>query len=152
MDQHHHDSQDYRTVRGYLTDSAEEELSPAMEDYLEMTARLCREGGSVRIGSLSLALHVKPSSASKMIAKLRDKEYLSFLPGGCICLTARGQKKADYLLLRHETIEQFLRLIGSRSALKEAELIEHCLSEDTVYALQKTVTFLQKKEKDFLKS
>ncbi|HWQ50965.1 MAG TPA: hypothetical protein VN369_04090, partial [Terriglobales bacterium] len=35
----------------------------------------------------------------------------------------------------HETVERFLRLLGSDNPLEEAELVEHTLSASTVAAL-----------------
>lgn len=134
---------DYRTVRGYQNSEGAEELSPAMEDYLEMAGRLCIQHGYVRINMISTMLHVKPSSASKMIAKLQVLGYLFFDQGGLIYMTETGKRKVDYLIDRHQTIEKFLNMIGSKDALKETELIEHFLSPDTVHAIKKALLILQ---------
>lgn len=133
----------FQTTRGYqISESSEKKLSPAMEDYLEMTARLCSESGCTRIGVLSAALNVKPSSASKMVVKLKELGYLTFEKSTSIILTDKGREKSGFLLFRHATIEQFLVKIGSPDALKEAELIEHHLSAETVYAIKKLLSVL----------
>jgi len=134
---------DYRTVRGYQINEDAEGLSPAMEDYLEMVARLCRENGCARISEVSAALHVKPSSASKMVSKLHTSGYLSLDRSSNIYMTALGKTMAEYLLYRHETIENFLIAVGSKNALKETELIEHFLSSQTVDAIKKALFVLQ---------
>lgn len=140
-----HDSDHkFYTVRGYQNiESGSKELSPAMEDYLEMIARLCISNGSTRIGIISSALNVKPSSASKMAAKLKEIGYLSFDLNNCIYLTSHGRQAADYLLYRHEIIERFLTVIGSDEPRKETELIEHYLSPKTVAALRDILLLLQ---------
>jgi len=126
----------FRTVRGYqLANQQEGKLTPALEDYLEMTYRLCAQNDHARIGKLSQLLNVKPSSASKMISKLANLGYLKYVRYEIIQLTDSGRKLGEYLLKRHKTVETFLRLIGSANALKEAELIEHMLSASTVAAL-----------------
>lgn len=136
-------NRDYRTVRGYQSNPETENFSTAMEDYLEMIARICLENEIARIGKISTALHVKPSSASKMVAKLKASGLVFLDADSNIYMTAAGKKKADYLLYRHETIEQFLQTLGSEEPLKETELIEHFLSPSTVHAMKKVLPDLK---------
>ncbi|ADY55797.1 iron (metal) dependent repressor, DtxR family [Syntrophobotulus glycolicus DSM 8271] len=132
----------FRTVRGYqLANRREDGLTPALEDYLEMVYRLCSEDGYARVGKLSELLHVKPSSTSKMILKLVNRGYLEYDPYDSICLTGKGQEAGAYLLARHDTTEEFLRLIGNTSPLEEAELIEHSLSTSTVTGIKTLLAF-----------
>jgi Mn-dependent DtxR family transcriptional regulator len=127
---------DYRTVRGYqLLNQREGQLTPAMEDYLEMAYRLCLEKDYVRVGQLSELLHVKPSSASRMLSKLAGLGFLQYDRYEIIRLADSGRKIGEYLMKRHATVEAFLELIGSRNTLEETELIEHSLSPSTVSAL-----------------
>ncbi len=127
---------DFRTVRGYqLANRKEGQLTPAMEDYLEMAFRLCAEHNYARIGRLSELLHVKPSSASKMISKLAGLGYLKYDRYEIIQLTDSGHEIGAYLIKRHETVEAFMKLIGSSNPLEETELIEHTLSPSTVDAI-----------------
>ncbi len=127
---------DFRTVRGYqLANQKEGQLTPAMEDYLEMAFRLCMEHDYARIGQLSELLQVKPSSASKMISKLAGLGYLKYDRYEIIQLTETGHKFGEYLLNRHETVEALLKLVGSLNPLEETELIEHTLSPSTVLAI-----------------
>lgn len=129
------EDREFRTVRGYEISGELQGISPAMEDYLEMAARLSVEGGQIRIGRLSAALQVKPSSASKMVHRLKAAGYLYTKEDGGIYLTELGEKLSCYLLYRHETIENFLRAIGSENPLRETELIEHYLLPGTVDAI-----------------
>lgn len=129
-------SSDFRTVRGYqLANQTEGQLTPALEDYLEMAYRLCAENGYARVGQLSELLNVRPSSASKMIFKLSVLGYLKSDPYEIIRLTGSGREKGRALLSRHETVEAFLKLIGNANPLEETELVEHTLSPATVEAL-----------------
>jgi Mn-dependent DtxR family transcriptional regulator len=150
---------DFRTVRGYqLVNHKEGQLTPALEDYLEMAYRLCMENNYTRVGKLSELLNVKPSSASKMISKLANLGYLKYDRYEIIQMTDRGREIGEYLLKRHETVESFLRLIGSTSPLEETELIEHSLSSSTVSDLKdlleyfKLNTDVKKSFDDFKKS
>ncbi len=143
---------EFRTSRGYQKISQQEgQLSSAEEDYLEMICRLCGRGGYARVGKLSEMLHVKPSSASKMIGKLAEMGYVKYDRYEIILLTEEGQKAGAYLLERHRILEEFLTRIGSRNPLEETELIEHSLSAQTVDRLNDLLTFFRTDEQAFLR-
>ena len=133
---------EYRTIRGYqMVNQRKNELTPAMEDYLEMAFKLCIENGYTRVGRLSEQLNVRPSSASKMISKLVELGYLEYDPYESILLTGKGQTVGTYLLRRHDTLEQFFRLIGNTNPLEEVELIEHSLTSSTVSQINNSLHF-----------
>ncbi len=135
---------DFRTVRGYqLANHREGQLTPALEDYLEMVYRLCEQNDYARVGQLSELLNVKPPSVSKMIVKLTNLGYLKYERYEIIRLTDSGRIIGEYLLRRHETIESFLTIIGSSNPLEETELVEHSLSSSTVSALNELLEFLR---------
>jgi Mn-dependent DtxR family transcriptional regulator len=108
-----------------------------------MTARLCLQSNYARVGRLSDLLNVKPPSASKMISKLSLLGYLKYDRYDIIQLTEKGWETGAYLLKRHETVEDFLRLIGSSNPLEETELIEHSLSVSTLEALEDILAFFR---------
>lgn len=136
--------ENFRTVRGYqLINQSGGQLTPALEDYLEMVYRLCKLHGYARVGKLSELLHVKPSSASKMISKLALLGYVEYDRYEIIHMTEKGQREGEYLLKRHDTIECFLKLIGCENPLEETELIEHSLSCSTVTALGCLLDYFQ---------
>jgi Mn-dependent DtxR family transcriptional regulator len=135
---------DFRTVRGYqLANQQEGQLTPALEDYLEMIYRLCLQNEHTRVGKLSEYLNVRPSSVSKMMSKLASLGYLHYDRYDIIRMTASGRKIGEYLLRRHDTVERFLRLIVSGNTLEETELIEHSLSPATVSDLASLLDFFQ---------
>ena len=136
---------EFHTVRGYqLLNQQEGQLTPAMEDYLEMAYRLCSENHYIRVGKLADRLHVKPSSASKMLSKLSVMGYLQYERYEILFLTSKGNMLGRYLMERHNTIEQFLNLIGCPDPLEETELVEHALNPDTVHRLKTMLEFFQK--------
>jgi Mn-dependent DtxR family transcriptional regulator len=149
----------FRTVRGYeLANQHEGKLTPALEDYLEMTYRICVNNKYARVGRLSELLNVKPPSVTKMISKLAQYGYLKYDRYDIIQLTELGWKAGKYLFRRHETVENFLRLIGNTNPLEETELIEHSLSPSTVDDLNDLLEFfigdvnVQKSFDDYKKS
>ena len=145
----------FRTSRGYQMLSQQEgALTSSMEDYLEMIYRACSQNGYSRVGKVSEMLHVKPSSASKMIFKLADMGYIDYDRYEIIQLTETGKKAGAALLRRHTIIEEFLGLIGSPNSLEETELIEHSLSDTTVESLQVLIEYFRsdtRAESRFLK-
>lgn len=135
-------SNEFHTVRGYqLKKQNEGKLTPALEDYLEMTYRLCLEGHYTRINKLSERLNVRPPSASKMISRLMKLGYLEYDSLDSIMLTEEGRKAGAYLLERHNIIERFLSLVGSANPLEETELVEHMLCTCTVLKIQALLEF-----------
>ena len=136
----------FRTVRGYqMMSQREGALTSSMEDYLEMIYRECSQSGYTRVGRVSEMLHVKPSSASKMIFKLADMGYLKYDRYEIIQLTEPGKKAGEALLRRHTVIAEFLQLVESPNVLKETELIEHSLSISTVENLQALTRYFKTK-------
>ena len=122
----------FYTLKGYqLIES--DELTPAMQDYLEMICRLSAESSIVRVSVLAAELHVRPPSASKMAAHLADTGYILFARYGYIRLAEKGQETGRYLLYRHEVIHRFLCMVNhSTDELRQTEKIEHFLDFRTV--------------------
>ncbi len=138
---------EFHTVRGYeLLQKRNDRLTPAMEDYLEMVYRQCQLCHYTRIGKLSQALHVRPSSASKMILKLSEKGFVEYDKYEIILPTEKGKDAGAYLMRRHQTIERFLHLIGSKELLAETELIEHVVSPKTVSMINRLLAFFEQNE------
>lgn len=126
---------EFHTFKGYQA-KEKSDITPAMEDYLEMICRLLRSSEVVRIGELAQMLNVKPSSASKMIQQLAAAGYVEFEKYSYIRLTERGRGEGEYLLYRHEIIHSFLCALNeSETELEQVEKIEHFLNRKTVFNL-----------------
>lgn len=125
----------FYTMKGYARNAADE-LTTAMEDYLEMIARL-QQRGSVRSGELSKMLHVKPSSVTKMVQQLDQAGYLQSEKYGAICLTEKGKELSGYLLYRHDVLHRFLCALNhTENELEQVEKIEHFIDKTTVANLE----------------
>lgn len=135
---------EFRTVRGYqkLNQQAGQ-LTPALEDYLEMVYRCCEADNYTRVGRIAELLNVTPSSASKMVFKLTNLGYLKYEQREIILLTDNGRETGAFLLKRHNTIEQFFKLIGIRDSLEETELVEHSLNRHTIKHLEVLLDFFK---------
>jgi len=136
---------EFHTVRGYqLLEENKNKLTPAMEDYLEMIYRYSLEEGYVRINELAQLLNVSAASASRMVQRLGQLGLLIYKRYGIIVLSDYGRKIGEYLLERHNIIENFLRLIRcDDDLLKQTELIEHNISSATVYKIESLTSFFR---------
>ncbi|MEA5010289.1 MAG: metal-dependent transcriptional regulator [Angelakisella sp.] len=126
---------EFYTLSGYERLSPDE-LSPAMEDYLEMICRCTKRDGFARVNTLAKYLHVAPSSSSKMVQKLRQLGLVEALPYGVVRPTEKGRLAGEYLLYRHELLCKFFcRLNGTANELEQVEKIEHFISRITVQSI-----------------
>lgn len=122
----------FYTGKGYDNQNPTD-LSPAMEDYLEMIYRHSEKDHIMRINTLSHLLHVTPPSASKMVNKLKDMGYVSFEPYGYVTLTEKGIHRGKFLLERHNLLQELFCLINqSDDELVTVERIEHYIDENTI--------------------
>ncbi|MDD3193207.1 MAG: metal-dependent transcriptional regulator [Oscillospiraceae bacterium] len=131
------DPSQFYTLKGY--ERVEDvQVTSAMEDYLEMICRLgAAEKGPVRIRTLAQQLHVKPSSASKMVSNLRGQGLVASEKYGEIRLTESGRSFGNYLLYRHDLLHRFLCFLNrSQNELEQVEKIEHFVDEKTVRSIQ----------------
>ncbi|MEA5060389.1 MAG: iron dependent repressor, metal binding and dimerization domain protein [Candidatus Pelethousia sp.] len=134
----------FYTLKGYQV-HAQAEMTPAMEDYLEMIGRLLQNNEVVRIGELANVLHVKPSSTSRMIQQLTTYGYVNSQRYGYIRMTEKGKAMGDYLLYRHAVLQRFLCYLNkTESELEQVEKIEHFLNRHTVDNLNELTTKLEK--------
>jgi DtxR family Mn-dependent transcriptional regulator len=124
----------FHTVRGYeLKEYGKGSLTPALEDYLEMIYRNSLEEPYIRVNTLASLLNVKDSSASKMVKKLGELGLVNYEKYGIITLTEEGKREGEFLLIRHNIIENFLSFIGCKeNTLVQTELIEHYISPSTI--------------------
>ena len=138
---------EFYTMKGYQINE-QNELTPAMEDYLEMICRLLEERKVVRIGELAERLHVRPSSTSKMIQLLKSAGYVDSEKYGYILLTGKGREAGNYLLYRHRVLQRFLCALNhTEDELEQVEKIEHFLNRFTVENLNALTTRLETGER-----
>ncbi len=134
---------EFYTMKGYLLQERHS-LSSAKEDYLEMISRLAHNEVDIRVNELAAKLHVKASSVTKMVQLLTSEGYLKSEKYGLIYLTEKGLAAGDYLLYRHEVLQNFLCMVNHTSSeLEQVEKIEHFLDERTIKNLDLLTKKLQ---------
>lgn len=131
----------FHTPTGYR-DAAQKQLTASMEDYLEM---ICRAGDkSMHIGELATALHVRPSSATRMVQKLAEHGWLTYNPYDVVRPTLEGLRMGEYLLWRHEVLMRFFTALTGKISLEEVEQVEHFLCRETVQAVSVLTGHMEK--------
>jgi Mn-dependent DtxR family transcriptional regulator len=120
--------------------------TPSMEDYLECIYKLIEQKGYARVSDIAEALQVHPSSATKMIQKLDKDHYLVYEKYRGLILTPNGRKIGKRLLLRHQLLEQLLKMIGvaDENIYKDVEGIEHHLSWDSITCMESLVEYFRR--------
>lgn len=106
------------------------------EDYVEAIAELVAERGEARVVDLAARLGVTHVTVNRTVARLQSAGYVTAQPYRAIFLTDSGRQLAIKCKKRHETVVQFLQLLGipERVAERDAEGIEHHVSPETLAA------------------
>ncbi len=105
----------------------------AIEDYLKAVFEI--GGQQDRVGTTALAEHlgVTPASATGMIKKLAEMEFVRYEKYQGVSLTKEGRKVALEIIRHHRLVELYLvKALGVPwdKVHEEAEKWEHILSED----------------------
>lgn len=122
-------------------------LTPAIEDYLEALLRLEKNRGSVRVKELAEHLGLTNATISTCIPKLSRLGLVEFERYGPIRLTPLGREIAHKILKREELLLAFFQEILGVSqdvARREACLVEHSLSAESLLRLEAFLEFLRK--------
>lgn len=135
---------DYHTFSEYMKKNGSI-LTASMEDYLEMIYRLSMKSGFTRINELADALNVHPPSATRMVQRLGKNNLLKYEKYGVIILKEEGMLLGEFLIKRHNTIEEFLKIMGvpEKTLLVETEKIEHTISDDTANCFEVFISFIK---------
>jgi len=120
----------------------DEELTPALEDYLQAIYRIEREQKVARPKDISKAQNVASSTVTAALQSLAEKGMINYEPYELITLTAGGREKAERLATRHRIVRDFLKeILGleAREAGTTACEMEHAVGRQT---LDRFVCFL----------
>jgi len=119
------------------------ELSPTMENYLEMIIRLSKRKEVVRVNSLAKELKVRMSSVSEALNLLKDNGLVTHEKYGYIELTKKGRKIAEEIFSRHKVLFAFLtKILGIDPVIADEDAckMEHVVSPAT---LSKLISFVR---------
>lgn len=132
--------EEYFTLTGYHQKKPNQ-ISYAMEDYIEMIYRLTNRKEKLKLKELAYHLHVSNPSASIMIKRLRTLEIIN---SKGLFLTEKGKKIGEYLLHRHNILICFFKWLNKKQySLEQVEKVEHFMDQHTI---DNIFIFLKKKK------
>jgi len=132
-----------------VTRIEQQEGMTRLEDYLEVIYHLIHDKGFASTVDIAETLHVKPPTVSSMLQRLAVKDYIVHEPYRGMRLTDKGEKIARSVIARHDTVSEFLSMLGVNEtvAYQDTEGIEHHLQPETIRRIQGLVDFLRKDPK-----
>jgi len=98
--------------------------SEAVENYLEAIYLLVKRKGYAKMSDISSLLNVKMPTATEMIQKLAKRGLVKYEKYKSVKLTSRGEAIAENVIKRHETLRNFLEILGVRSEIAERMHVE----------------------------
>ena len=122
-----------------LRRSRRDRAAETAQDYVEAIADLSASVGEARVVDLARRLGVTHVTVNRTLARLQQAGYVNTRPYRAIFLTDAGRKLAEECKQRHETVVDFLRLLGvsEKAAELDAEGMEHHVSPETLAAFER---------------
>lgn len=118
-------------------------VSKSLSEYLSTIYALSMQGNSVRTTDISKTLGISKPSVNRAVNSLKQAGLVTHRPYEDITLTAEGLIYSQNVYSRHENVKQFLLNvlhINPQDAEKEACVMEHGLSQDTI---DKMIKFME---------
>jgi DtxR family transcriptional regulator, Mn-dependent transcriptional regulator len=120
-------------------------ITPSLEDYLETIYFLNNKTDKVRVTDVATALLISKPSVNKAINNLKAQGFVEHEHYGSLSLTSKGFLIAESIANCHIIIKKFLidvLNVDETTAEKEACLMEHAMSLDTVSKLNELLVRL----------
>ncbi len=123
--------------------------SVASEDYLEQILNLITEKGYARVIDIANNLDISQASVSNMVQRLASEGLVTYEKYRGMALTPAGEKIAQAIIQRHETLSSFLRLfqLDELDIHRDVEGMEHHVSSPTLRVFQVLVEELKHQPK-----
>ncbi len=121
-------------------------ISAAMEDYLTAVYIIEKKKKVARVSDIGRYLNVRKASVVSAVVNLQAKGLLIHEKYGFINLTEAGRARASGILKKYGILYGFLTeqlKVDEEAAKREADGLEHILSEDTI---RKLVLFIKSAE------
>ncbi|NJM38642.1 MAG: transcriptional regulator MntR [Akkermansiaceae bacterium] len=123
-----------------------------MDDYLEQILHLIKEKGYARAVDISKNLNISQASVTNMLKRLDVEGLVNHEKYRGTTLTEEGQRIAQAIIDRHETLTRFLRLfdIDEETIYRDVEGMEHHVSRPTLDVIRAVADALEN-DPDLLK-
>jgi DtxR family Mn-dependent transcriptional regulator len=119
-----------------------------IEDYVELVYDLQKGKKRVHTNDIASALDINPASVTEIFQKLSKEGYVDYKKYGGAKLTEKGKRVARKTKKRHDTLKEFLLLLGidKKTAEEDACEMEHILHPDTMDTIIKFVEVIRRCE------
>ena len=123
--------------------------SAASEDYLEQILNLITEKGYARVIDIANNLEISQASVTNMVQRLAGEGLVVYEKYRGMALTPAGERIAQAIIQRHQTLASFLQLFGldELDIHRDVEGMEHHVSSPTLRVFQALVEELRKQPK-----
>ena len=121
--------------------SGNEQITDAMEDYLEVIYELIQKKGYATTVDIANYLNVSSPGVTKMVKRLDQMGYVQYEKYRGLRLTSDGIDVAKNIHKSHDLLVEFLKMIGidEEIANRDAEGIEHHLHPQTIEKLEEFI-------------
>ena len=122
-----------------------DELTEALEDYLEAIYRIILKKSAVRVKDIAAALKVKNPSVTAALQALTKRGLINYEPYGVISLTQTGFDAAVRVSEKHRLLKSFLEhVLGIDTVMADdtACRMEHVIPRDVYVRLVQFIKFL----------
>ena len=116
-----------------------------IEDYVELVYDLQKGKKRVHTNDIAVRLNINPASVTEIFQKLSDEGYINYEKYSGATLTKKGIKVAKETKKRHDTLKEFLLLLGidKKTADEDACEMEHILHPKTMETIIKFVEVIK---------
>ena len=128
-----------------------EKLSVSLEDYIEEIYNQILKNGNAKVTAIADKLNVKKASVTGALNVLSEKKLINYAPYSPITLTAKGEKIAKNILLKHEKLSEFfMEVLGldRHEAVETACKMEHIVSDRLFNNMVKLTEYVQSELKE----
>ena len=119
-----------------------------IEDYVELVYDLQKGKKRVHTNDIASSLNINPASVTEIFQKLSAEGYVSYKKYSGIKLTDKGKNIALKIKKKHNTLKEFLILLGIDNKIAENDAceMEHILHPRTMDTIIKFVEVIKKCE------
>jgi DtxR family Mn-dependent transcriptional regulator len=114
------------------------------EQYIETIDEVQRRKGYAKVVDVAEGLDVGLPTVTEMFGKLAEAGLINYRKYSGVTLTEEGQRMADELARKHETLKEFLKVLGVPEEVADGDacVMEHNVSAETLDRLTRFVDFV----------
>lgn len=127
-------------------------MTASLEEYLKTIYILYNTNKNARVTDIASELNCSKPSVNRALKILKEEKYIEYEAYGSISLTEKGIEVAKKIVRSQIAIESFLAdilKVDEQRAKKEANIMRHAVSEDTITKFESYVkSFIDIEQKE----